>query len=121
MVSAPGAPVHDLWLTFLPGLPRFMFKAVAAHELTHAWSYLHGCPLKQDLALSEGAAMFVEYTYVHRDTSPRGQYLCQQMVGDRHPAYGGGLRRLLRYAKGHHQMQGVLAALKTRRTIPSGY
>lgn len=119
--GGPGAAtVYSLSIKFLPGLPTSIFKGVAAHELTHAWAYLHGSPLNQDIVLSEGAPSLVEYIYLERDTSALAKGRREALLGNNNPAYGGGLRRLKTYAE-KHQLRGVLNVLKSSRTIPKGF
>lgn len=113
--------VASLSMRFMAGMPRNTFKGVAAHELTHAWAYLHRSPINQDVVLSEGAPTFLEYTYLERDKSAQGQHRRKLLITNNHKAYGGGARRLQAYAKGHGGLGGVLAVLRTGRTIPKGY
>lgn len=53
---------HHVQLT--PDLPRVRFRAVLAHELTHAWQRENGTPQKH--AMREGMARWVEYHVLHR-------------------------------------------------------
>lgn len=53
---------HQVLVT--PNLPRARFRAVLAHELTHAWQRENGSPHTH--AMREGMARWVEYHVLHR-------------------------------------------------------
>jgi hypothetical protein len=113
--------VAALWIKFIPGMPKTMFKAVAAHELTHAWAYLNRSPMKQDEALSEGGPTLVEYTYLESHPSAYGEHRRNLIMTSSNKIYGKSTRRLQVYAKDHGGLAGVLTLLKTGQTIPQGY
>lgn len=113
--------VAALWIKFVPGLPQAMFKASAAHELTHAWAYLHGSPLRQDAALSEGGPTLVEYLYLERHHSAYAKHRRNVLKTSNDRIYGGGMRRLQAFAKDNGGLAGVLTLLRTAQTIPQGY
>ncbi len=113
--------VGALWIRFVPGLPKSMFKLTAAHELTHAWAYLNRCPANQDEALSEGAPTLVEYLYLERYRSTYGERRRNEIMTSSNRIYGKGTRRLQAYAKDHGGLPGVLTLLRTGQTIPKGY
>ncbi|MDB5098889.1 MAG: hypothetical protein JWM80_3310 [Cyanobacteria bacterium RYN_339] len=113
--------VASISMRFMQGMPRSTFKAVAAHELTHAWAYLNRSPMKQDVTLAEGAPSFLEYTYLERDKSTAGKFRRNLVITNDNAAYGVAARRLQKYAKGHGGLGGVLAVLKSSRSIPKGY
>lgn len=113
--------VASVWIRFMPGMPKPMFKAVAAHELTHAWAYLNRSPMKQDEALSEGAPTLVEYTYLERNKSVYGEHRRNAIMTSSNKIYGKGTRSLQAYAKDHGGLAGVLALLKTAKSIPEGF
>jgi len=113
--------VASIWIRFMPGMPKPMFKATAAHELTHAWAYLSRSPMKQDEALSEGAPTLLEYNYLERNPSVYGEHRRNAIMTSSNKSYGKGARRLQAYAKDHGGLAGVLTLLKTGQTIPQGY
>lgn len=113
--------VADLWIKFIAGMPKNMFKAVAAHELTHAWAYLNRSPMKQDEELSEGGPTLVEYTYLEKHPSAYGGYRRDVIMTSSNKIYGKSTRRLQTYAKDHGGLAGVLTLLKTGEKIPDGY
>lgn len=110
-----------LRLKFRPGMPKAMFKGVTAHELTHAWAYVNRSPLKQDETLHEGGPTFVEYMYHEQHPSPVGEYKRHVIDTTSNKIYGGGARRLQKYAKDKGGLAGVLALLKSSKSIPAGY
>lgn len=113
--------VADLWIKFIPGMPLNMFKAVAAHELTHAWAYLNRSPLKQDEDLSEGGPTLVEYTYLESHPSAYGEHRRDVIMTSSNKIYGKSTRRLQAYAKDNGGLAGVLTLLRTGKSIPQGY
>ncbi|MBE7437041.1 MAG: protein DA1 [Spirochaetales bacterium] len=113
--------VAFLLIRIMPGLPRPLFKAVAVHELTHAWAYLHRSPQQQDLVLSEGAPTLVEYTYLERDTSPSARFRRHTIETSGHDVYSKGTQRLQTYARDHGGLAGVLTLLRSSQKIPEGY
>jgi hypothetical protein len=113
--------VAALWIKFIPGMPKTMFKATAAHELTHAWAYLNRSPMKQDEVLSEGAPTLVEYIYLERNPSTYGEHRRNAIMTSSNAIYGKGTRRLQTYAKDHGGLAGVLTLLRTGQTIPEGF
>lgn len=113
--------VAALWIRVVPGLPQAMFKGTAAHELTHAWAYLHGSPLRQDEVLSEGAPTLVEYTYLGQNPSAYAKHRRNAIETSNNRIYGEGMRRLQAYAKANGGLAGVLTLLRTAQTIPRGY
>lgn len=113
--------VASVWIRFMPGMPRSVFKHTAAHELTHAWAYLNRSPMKQDEALSEGAPTLVELTYLERDQSAAGEHRRHAIMTSNDKIYGKSTRRLQAYAKDHGGLAGVLTLLRTGQTIPAGY
>lgn len=112
--------VASLQIYMLTGLPRFAFEKTAAHELTHAWMALHGCPVDQADAFREGACNLAAYFYLQQRGTPDHARLKRAMLEDPDPVYGEGLRRQIRYAT-DHRVRGMLAILKTRRDFPPGY
>ncbi len=113
--------VASLWIRFIPGMPKNMFKATAAHELTHAWAYLHRSPMQQDETLSEGAPTLVEYIYLERDKSRYSERRRDAIMTSSNKIYGKGTRRLQEYAKTNGGLAGVLTLLRTGQTIPEGF
>ncbi len=113
--------VGALWIIFVPGLPKDMFKGTAAHELTHAWAYLNRCPMNQDQALAEGGPTLVEYTYLGLKKTVYGEYRRKTIMTSNDRIYGKGTRRLQAYAKDHGGLGAALTLLKTAERIPDGY
>lgn len=113
--------VADLWIKFIPGMPQNMFKATAAHELTHAWAYTNRSPVKQEEALSEGGPTFLEYTYLESHPSAYGEYRRDVIMTSSNKIYGKSTRRLQAYAKTNGGLAGVLTLLKTGEKIPEGF
>jgi hypothetical protein len=58
---------------------------------------------------------------LERDKSEAGKFRRNLLITNGNSAYGGAARRLQKYAKGHGGLGGVLAVLKSCRTIPKGY
>ena len=58
LVELKGESAHQIWIR--PGLPRPRFKALLAHELTHAFQREANF-LNQNLSLREGMARWVEF------------------------------------------------------------
>ncbi len=112
--------VSALTIYMLTGLPRFVFEKTAAHELTHAWMALAGCPRDQTPEFREGACNLAAYFYLQARATPAATMLKRQMMKDEDPVYGEGLRRHIRYAT-DHRVRGMLAILKTNRDFPPGY
>jgi hypothetical protein len=113
--------VASVWIRFMPGMPKSMFKATAAHELTHAWAYLNRSPAKQDEALSEGGPTLVEYTYLESNPSLYSEKRRDAIMTSSNKIYGKSTRSLQAYAKDHGGLAGVLNLLKTGQSIPAGY
>lgn len=113
--------VAALWIKFIPGMPKSMFKAVAAHELTHAWAYLNRSPMKQDEALSEGGPTLVEYTYLESHPSRYGERRRDAIMTSNNKIYGKGTRRLQAYAEKNGGLAAVLTLLRTGKSIPEGF
>ena len=112
--------VSDLRIFMLTGLPRVQFEKTAAHELTHAWMALAGCPRDQTPAFREGACNLAAYFYLQTLGTPYAARLKHYMLEDTDPVYGEGLRRHVRYAQAH-RVRGTLAALRTHQDFPAGY
>ncbi len=68
-------------------LPQMLFRAVAAHELAHAWQSIHA-PSKQSLMISEGFAEWVAY----RVLLALGQQHDAARLTRRNDLYGQGLQ-----------------------------
>lgn len=58
VVELKGQNAHQIWVR--PGMPRPRFKALVAHELTHAYQREANF-LNQNLSLREGMARWVEF------------------------------------------------------------
>lgn len=112
--------VTNLQIFMLTGLPRFVFEKTVAHELTHAWMALAGCPRDQTPEFREGACNLAAYFYLQTRDTPAAAKLKHLMLQDDDPIYGEGLRRHIRYAT-DHRVRGMLALLKTSRDFPPGY
>jgi len=112
--------VAALWIKFITGMPKNMFKAVAAHELTHAWAYTNRSPVKQEEALSEGGPTFVEYSYLEKHPTAYGEYRRHVIMTSKNKIYGKSAQRLQAYAKDHGGLEGVLTLLRTGQKIPEG-
>jgi len=113
--------VASIWIRFMPGMPKPMFKAAAAHELTHAWAYLNRSPIQQDEALSEGAPTLVEYMYLERNPSTYSEHRRNAIMTSNNRIYGEGTRRLQAYARDNGGLAAVLTLLRTGQTIPEGF
>lgn len=102
------------------GIPREVFGAVVAHELTHGWSLIQGRPIEQDPQLTEGGAELLAYYYLQTLGTANASYQKHRIFTQEDPVYGGGMRRLVPYAK-RHRIRGVLGLLAKERGFPSGF
>lgn len=112
--------VTSLEIAMLRGLPTLQFEQTLAHELTHAWMALHGCPRDQAPAFREGACDLAAYFYLQTLGTAEARRLKKRMQANPDPVYGEGLRRQLRFAEAH-RVSGVLAQLKVRKDFPPGW
>ncbi|MEB3224091.1 MAG: protein DA1 [Candidatus Sericytochromatia bacterium] len=112
--------VSKLEIAMLRGLPTLQFERTLAHELTHAWMALNGCPMQQAAAFREGACDLAAYYYLQRVGTREATHLKRRMMANPDPVYGEGLRRQLRFAQAH-RVSGMLAQLKQRQDFPPGW
>jgi hypothetical protein len=65
--------------------------AIAAHELTHSYLFLHAFP---DLAplVEEGLCELAEYLWLKRQGTPEAAYRMKVMEGNDDPVYGRGFQ-----------------------------
>lgn len=85
---------HHVQLT--PDLPRVRFRAVLAHELTHAWQRENGTPEKH--AMREGMARWVEYHVLHRGGMRQE---AGQLLRVRYYLFGRAVGSILEYERRH--------------------
>jgi hypothetical protein len=102
------------------GLSSLQFERTAAHELTHAWMALAGCPERQADAFREGACDLAAYYYLQTLDSPEASAMRHRMMLSEDAIYGAGLKRQLRYAQ-QFRVSGMLRALKAHRDFPPGF
>ncbi|MEB3329547.1 MAG: protein DA1 [Candidatus Sericytochromatia bacterium] len=116
-----GSPrISKLEIAMLRGLPTLQFEQTLAHELTHAWMALHGCPRDQAPAFREGACDLAAYFYLQSLGTPAATHLKRRLQANPDPVYGDGLRRHLRFAQ-VHRVSGVLQQLRVRKDFPPGW
>lgn len=97
------------------GLPRTYFLSTLAHEMMHQWIILHGDQKIQPV-LNEGASNYNSYLLLNELKTPLSYYLIETMMQDKHPHYGKGFRKVLKYVEkwGHKKFIGYL---KTHKRI----
>ena len=98
---------QHLRISMLIGMPRMQFVAAAAHELMHAWMFRDG-PDHMDQRLSEGSCSYAAYLILEDDQSPEAQYVLHNMLTEKDPIYGDGLRLV----KAWVESNGIPAWLK---------
>jgi hypothetical protein len=91
---------EDLEVFVLSGLPRPRCEWVLAHELTHAWGYVHHLP-RHVPRLEEGAAELVARKVMATRPGPAAQRMVAHALENGTPVYGEGLRLAYRYEQAH--------------------
>jgi hypothetical protein len=82
----------------LNGMPRTQMVSTCAHELAHVWQFQNG-RLDQDPAVSEGSCNFAAYLVLRKLGGEYTNFVIDNMLKDPDPVYGGGFRRVKRYAE----------------------
>ena len=99
VAEAPGRTTYeyiDVYLLY--GMPRVQMIAAIAHELTHVWQLLHG-RLRIYVTLAEGSCQYASYLVLKEIPGGESEYLIHVMTTDDDKVYGGGFRRVKRYAE----------------------
>ncbi len=105
VIELKGQSAHQIWVR--PGLPRPRFKALVAHELTHAYQREANF-LNQNLSLREGMARWIEFHYL------KGSSEAQKLLELKQYTFGRSIRSILDF----EQRQGRQAALEWLRQHP---
>lgn len=91
-VNLNGNPAHQVLVR--PGLERTRFRALVAHELTHAFQREHNL-LNQNLALREGMARWVEFHF------SQGTAEAARLLNLKHHTFGSSVRTILDFENQH--------------------
>lgn len=103
----------------LRGMPRIEVISMLAHELCHVWQFRAG-RLKNDLAFCEGSCNYASFLVLRNYRSREAEYATGNLIEDRNPVYGEGLRRVRRLA----EAEGIsvwLERLREKDDFPRGY
>jgi hypothetical protein len=104
----------DIYVLY--GAPRIEMAATLAHELTHVWQFFNGS-LEADPALSEGSCNYAAYLTLRKLGGPESEFIMQRMIDDDDPVYGGGFRRVKRYAE-ENGLANWLVLLRKNQSLP---
>jgi hypothetical protein len=107
----------DVYL--LSGMPREDAVATLAHELMHVWHSLRHLR-RQDPAFVEGSCNYASYLVLSRDPTPQAGYIIQKLMESDDLVYGGGFRRVKRFAE-EKGVDAWLRRLAGGGRPPSGY
>ncbi len=94
----------------LSGLPEDFMRGVIAHELMHIWQHENNAE-NLPLDLKEGSANWASSLIFNRMGSLRGKFFINSYEKSNDPIYGGGYRKIAKYAD-NHGVNGVLELLK---------
>jgi hypothetical protein len=103
-------------VALLKGLSREVMVGVAAHELGHAWLFLHGVDNLSD-AVEEGFCNMLAYLYHARTNTEEAQYCKRVIENDPSLIYGDGFRAVYAAVQ-RYGMQTIVSYLQRYRALP---
>jgi len=103
-------------ILILFGLPREHFAAVAAHELTHTYLFMHAFPPLEPL-IEEGLCELAEFLWLQTQNTPESDYRLKLMQDNDDPVYGAGFRAARRTLD-KTTLAGLLNHVRTQRRFP---
>jgi hypothetical protein len=109
-----GIWVRRIEVSFLSGIPDWLFEGVAAHELAHVWQQLYDLD-RLTPEQAEGTAEFAAYLALQDGGTEEGRMKIAAMRESDDPVYGVGFRKALRLAE-----RGGAGAVRVREVLERG-
>lgn len=100
----------------LYGMPEVGMIATIAHELTHVWTIQNGRS-RTNWTLLEGSCNYASYLVLSEMPGEPSRFVMDSLLNDADRIYGGGFRRVKRYAE-EHGTEGWLLLLTTNGDLP---
>jgi hypothetical protein len=104
------------YIYVLDGLPREHAALLMAHEIGHAWLFLHEFP-KLPLHVEEGICEVWAATWLKLQGTPFAQHRLNVLLNNADPIYGDGYRAALAHLK-HRSLPGLLEAVRRVADFP---
>ncbi len=104
-------------VAILKGLPRQLMEGVVAHELGHAWLFLHDVD-RLNPQIEEGFCNLLSHRYYQCTNSEEGRYYMQIMERNPDPIYGEGFRKVDRAVQ-RYGLISVVEYLSRFRVLPN--
>jgi hypothetical protein len=102
----------------LHGLPREHLASILAHELAHAWLFLHAFP-KLSPKVAEGICELASYLWLRTQDGAHAAYRIHVLEKNKDRVYGTGFRAARRVLR-KHSLAWLLAFVKRYGRFPKG-
>jgi hypothetical protein len=115
--DASGQTRHsEIEVLLLIGMPRVQMTGTIAHELMHVWQ-IRRCRKRTYLTLSEGSCNYAAYLVLKDMPGEQSKFMIHKLMEDKDRIYGGGFRRVRRYAE-ENGTDAWLALLEDNGRLP---